>query len=86
MIQQSMKKHELLNMTTQQVFSPLKIFLMIPKKKQKRKGHDQKKVPKRTARCLKTESVESKRTNGIFVGYCEKLPEMRVTETRESLM
>ena len=39
-------KHELLHMSTQQVFPPLKVPMMISKRNEKRKGNEQKKVSK----------------------------------------
>ena len=52
-------------------------------KKPKEKRKRSKVSPKKNNKKLKTESVESRRTSGIFVGYCEKLPEMKVAEKKE---
>ena len=47
---------------------------------QEKRGNLLRKDQKRTTRNQKT---ESKRTNGIFVGHCEGLPEMNVAEKKK---
>ena len=51
-------------------------------KKQKEKRKRSKESPKNANKKLKTESVESRKTSGIFVGYWEKPPELKVAEKR----
>ena len=80
MVKQSMKKHKSLNMTH---LPSLKNIVDNFQKKQKEKRKRSKESPKNANKKLKTESVESKRTSGIFVGYWEKPPEMKVAGKRK---
>ena len=54
---------------------------MIPKRNDKRKGNEQRKVPKNVNKKLKT---ENKRPSGISVGYAKLPSELKVTEKKEN--
>ena len=45
-------------------------------------GEKRKRYEERSKKNDKKPKTENKRTSGIFVGYCEELPEMKVTEKR----
>ena len=51
----------------------LDFYVYVPGKKRKRSNERSKKNKKKP-------KTENKRTSGVFVGYCEELPEMKVTE------